>query len=100
MNTNGCSWGETTVAGQVGCGGFLRHDRADWIKGFYCRLPGVSAIEAGLWEIYRGLTIILEDGLKALNQVEMETDSQTAVEIIQEGLHEASGISCKNFVSY
>ncbi|GFY96654.1 hypothetical protein Acr_11g0009600 [Actinidia rufa] len=93
MNTDGCSWGETTVAGQVGCGGFIRHDRADWIKGFYCRLPDVSAIEAELWAIYRGLTIILEDGL---NQVEMETDFQTAVEIIQEGLHERT--SSRNIV--
>ena len=55
------------------------------MKGFYCRLPDCSVLEVELWAIYRGL-FVLQEGITPL-EIEIETDAQVAVEIIQESPH-------------
>ncbi|GMQ00802.1 hypothetical protein CsSME_00047717 [Camellia sinensis var. sinensis] len=58
LNTDGSSKGDP---GQSGFGGLLRDE---------------------LWGIYRGLTIIMQKGL---TNIDIETDSQTAMELIRDG---------------
>ncbi|GFZ00789.1 hypothetical protein Acr_14g0004240 [Actinidia rufa] len=77
MNTDAISWGDIAAAGQSGCGGLIQDDNGNWIKA-----STAGSIEAEVWAIYRGLTIILEDGL---DQVEINIDSETAMEIIRDG---------------
>ena len=80
MNTDAISWGDNAAAGQSGCGGLIQDDTANWIKA-----STAGSIEAEVWVIYRGLTIILEDGL---NQVEIDIDSEITMDIIRDGPHE------------
>jgi len=44
-------------------------------------MMAASSIETEIWSIYRGLTIILEKGLK---NIQIESDSQTAVILFNE----------------
>lgn len=79
LNTDGC-WYESN--GKAGFRGIFRNARGDWELGFYGRMMASSSLETELWGIYRGLTIILEKGLY---NVQLESDSQTAVILINEG---------------
>ncbi|GMP33309.1 hypothetical protein CsSME_00006691 [Camellia sinensis var. sinensis] len=73
LNMDGCSKGNPGLAG---CSGLLRDARGAWIFGYHGKLESVTNKEAGLWGIYRGLTIILE---KSMHDVLIETDAATVV---------------------
>lgn len=60
LDTDGW-WYETN--GKGGFGGIFRDQKGDWILGYYGKLTCDSSLEAEIWGIYRGLTIILEKGL-------------------------------------
>ena len=55
------------------------------MKGYYSRLPNCSALEAELWAIYRGLNVAIQGGY---NPLHIKTDTEIAVEIIQDWLHQ------------
>ncbi|XP_028120068.1 uncharacterized protein LOC114317531 [Camellia sinensis] len=55
LNTDGCSKGDP---GQAGYGGLLWDETGTWIWGYYDNLGHCSSVEAELWAIYRGLTIL------------------------------------------
>lgn len=84
MNTDGNSRGDPR---QSGYGGLLRDEVGTWIWGFYGYLGNCSSLEAELWGIYWGLTIILQKGLA---NIQIETDSQLAMELIRGGAGENS----------
>ena len=48
LNTNRSSWADPGHAGRAECGGLIRNEKAEWVKGFYCILPDCSALEAKL----------------------------------------------------
>lgn len=79
LNTDGC-WYESI--GKAGFGGIFRNERGEWELGNFGRMMASSSLETELWSIYRGLTIILERGLY---DVQIESDSQTAVILFNEG---------------
>ncbi|GMP61060.1 hypothetical protein CsSME_00023673 [Camellia sinensis var. sinensis] len=59
LNVDGCSKGDP---GQAGYGGLLQDETGIWIWGFYGKLGHCSSLEAELWAIYRGLTILFQKG--------------------------------------
>ncbi|GFY98484.1 hypothetical protein Acr_12g0010250 [Actinidia rufa] len=61
LNTDGYGSGFEWVTGQAGCGGLIRNDRAEWVKGCCCWLPYCFVVDAKVWAIYKGLTVVLED---------------------------------------
>lgn len=67
LNTDGSSKGD-----EVGT----------WVWGYHGYLGNCTSLEAELWDIYRGLTIIMQKGLSS---IEIETDSQTAMELVRDG---------------
>ncbi|CAL5362434.1 unnamed protein product [Camellia sinensis] len=79
LNVDGCSKGDP---GQAGYGGLLRDETGIWIWGFYGKLGHCTSLEAELWAIYRGLTILFQKGTKG---VEIESDSELAIDQIQNG---------------
>ncbi|XP_028112975.1 uncharacterized protein LOC114311106 [Camellia sinensis] len=79
LNTDGCSKGDP---GQAGYGGLLRDDTGIWIWGYYGNLGHCTCLEAEIWAIYRGLTILFQKGL---TNVVIETDSEQAMLQIQQG---------------
>lgn len=79
LNTNGSSKGDL---GQAGYGGLLRDEAGTWLWGFYGYLGSCTSLEAELWGIYRGLTIIMQ---KDLANIQIETDSTQAMELIRDG---------------
>lgn len=79
LNTDG-SWFETR--GKAGFGGLFRNDQGEWKLGYYGKMAARSSLETEIWSIYRGLTIILEKGL---SNVQIESDSQTAVILFNDG---------------
>ncbi|CAL5355341.1 unnamed protein product [Camellia sinensis] len=79
LNVDGCSKGDP---GQAGYGGLLRDETSLWVWGFYGKFGHCSSLEAELWAIYRGLTILFQ---KNTHEVEIETDSALALSQIQDG---------------
>lgn len=79
LNTDGC-WYESN--GKAGFGGIFRNAAGDWVLGYYGKMRARSSLETEVWSIYRGLTIILEKGL---SNIQIESDSQTSVLLINEG---------------
>lgn len=79
LNTDGC-WYESN--GKAGFGGIFQNASRDWELGYHGKMRARSSLETEIWSIYRGLTIILEKGL---TNIQIETDSQTAVLLFQEG---------------
>ncbi|CAL5338789.1 unnamed protein product [Camellia sinensis] len=76
LNTDGSSKGDP---GQAGYGGLLRDEAGTWVWGFYGYLGSCTSLEAELWSIYRGLTIIIQKGLAS---IQIETDSKQVMELI------------------
>lgn len=72
----------TKQIGKAGFGGIFRNEQGDWELGYFGRMMATSSLETEIWSIYRGLTIILEKGM---SNVQIESDSQTAVFLINEG---------------
>ncbi|GMP76765.1 hypothetical protein CsSME_00033307 [Camellia sinensis var. sinensis] len=77
LNVDGCSKGDP---GQAGYGGLLRDEMGLWIWGFYGKLGHCLSLEAELWAIYGGLTILFQKGNQG---VEIESDSELAINQIQ-----------------
>ncbi|CAL5424318.1 unnamed protein product [Camellia sinensis] len=84
LNSDGCSKGDP---GQSGYGGLLRDETGAWLWGYHGYLGNCTSLEAELWGIYRGLTIIMQKGLA---NIVIETDSQLAMKFIQEGADRSS----------
>lgn len=61
LNTDGC-WYDSNNKPEFR--GVFRNDAGAWILGFYGKLECNSSLEAELWAMYIGLTIILEKGLQ------------------------------------
>ncbi|KAG5529761.1 hypothetical protein RHGRI_030220 [Rhododendron griersonianum] len=79
LNVDGCWYNAERNAG---IGGIFRDCNGTWTLGFYGKMIAESSTEAEIWSIYRGLTIILEKGLA---NVDIESDSLVAVNIINAG---------------
>lgn len=79
LNTDGC-WYESTR--KAGFGGLFRNAHGEWELGYYGRMIANSSLETEIWSIYRGLTIVLEKGL---TNVQIHSDSQTAVLLFNDG---------------
>lgn len=79
LNTDGCSKGDP---GQAGYGGLLRDEVGTWLWGYHGYLGSCTSLEAELWGLYRGLTIIMQKGLA---DIELDTDSQEARTLIIDG---------------
>lgn len=72
LNTDGCARGDP---GEGGFGGVFRDETGVWLYGFFGKLDSCQSLEAEMWGIYRGLTIVLEKGMQ---EVIVETDSTSA----------------------
>lgn len=70
---DGCSKGNPGLAEYSG---LFRDARGAWIFGYHGKLESATNKEAELWEIYKGLTIILE---KSMRDVLIETDVENVV---------------------
>ncbi|XP_028055196.1 uncharacterized protein LOC114259389 [Camellia sinensis] len=79
LNTDGCSKGDP---GQARYGGLLQDETGTWIWGYYGKLGQCTSIEAEIWAIYGGLTILFQKGT---TNVVIETDSEQAIQQIQHG---------------
>ncbi|CAL5332699.1 unnamed protein product [Camellia sinensis] len=78
LNTDGCY----RMARPGGFGGLLRDETGAWICGFYGKLENCTSLEAELWAVYKGLTIILQKGF---HKVIIETDATEVVKLLEEG---------------
>ncbi|CAL5396480.1 unnamed protein product [Camellia sinensis] len=79
LNTNGYSKGDP---GQAGYGGLLRNVTGTWLWGYYGKLGHYTNVEAELWAIYKGLTILFQKGTI---DVEIETDATQVIKLTQDG---------------
>ncbi|XP_028093436.1 uncharacterized protein LOC114293550 [Camellia sinensis] len=52
--------GSRRVGGDGGFGGLIRDERGTWVCGYYGKLHSGTSLEAELWAVYKGLTIILQ----------------------------------------
>lgn len=77
LNTDG----SRRVGGDGGFGGLIRDERGTWVCGYYGKLHSGTSLEAELWAVYKGLTIILQKGM---NQVMIETNAEQVVQLLQE----------------
>ncbi|KAF5933851.1 hypothetical protein HYC85_030022 [Camellia sinensis] len=84
MNTDGCSKEDP---GQAGYGGLLRDETGTWIWGYFGKLGHCTSLEAELWDIYRGLTILFQKGTK---DVVIESDSEQAINQLLHGPNQNS----------
>ncbi|CAL5371541.1 unnamed protein product [Camellia sinensis] len=64
-----------------GFGGLFRDEKGSWISGYYGRMERCTSLEAELWAVYKGLTIILQRGM---NKVIIETDAEQVVQLLNE----------------
>ncbi|XP_028072274.1 uncharacterized protein LOC114274528 [Camellia sinensis] len=71
--------------GGGGFGGLFWDETGAWISGYYGRLEICTSLEAELWTVYKGLTIILQRGF---NQVIIETDAEQVVKLLSDDLGE------------
>ncbi|CAL5397166.1 unnamed protein product [Camellia sinensis] len=71
--------------GPNGFGGLIRDEKGAWICGYYGRMESCISLEAELWAVYKGLTIILQKGF---NNMTVETDAQEVMKLLVEGLGE------------
>ncbi|CAL5413457.1 unnamed protein product [Camellia sinensis] len=78
LNTDGCY----RMARPGGFRGLLRDETGAWICGFYGKLENCTSLEAELWAVYKGLTIILQKGF---HKVIIETDATEVVKLLEEG---------------
>lgn len=82
LNTDGST---RRNGGGGGFGGLFRDEKGTWISGYYGRLEINTSLEAELWVVYKGLTIVLQRGI---NQVIIETDAEQVVQLLSEDLGE------------
>lgn len=79
LNTDGCARGDPD---EGGFGGLIRDEVGTWLCSFFGKLETCYSLEAEMWSIYKGLTIVLKKGLA---EVVIETDSTIAQEMITNG---------------
>ncbi|GMP31341.1 hypothetical protein CsSME_00005597 [Camellia sinensis var. sinensis] len=89
MNIDGCR----RVGGEGGFGGLLRDERGAWVCGFYGKMQMGTSLEAELWALYKGLTVLLQKGI---NNVIIETDAAQVVQLMKDPI--ASNCPFKNLV--
>ncbi|GMP77627.1 hypothetical protein CsSME_00033839 [Camellia sinensis var. sinensis] len=89
MNIDGCR----RVRGEGGFGGLLRDERGAWVCGFYGKMQMGTSLEAKLWALYKGLTVLLQKGI---NNVLIETDAAQVVQLMKDPI--ASNCPFKNLV--
>ncbi|CAL5419769.1 unnamed protein product [Camellia sinensis] len=77
LNTDGCR----RMGGEGGFGGLIRDERGTWVCGYYGKLHSGTSLEAELWAIYKGLTVILQKGM---NNVTIETECEQAMKLLKE----------------
>ncbi|CAL5369468.1 unnamed protein product [Camellia sinensis] len=84
MNTDGYSKGDL---GQAGYGGLLRDEAGTWLWGYFGKLGHCTSLEAEIWGIYKGLTILFQKGTK---DVVIESDSKEAINQLLHGPNQNS----------
>lgn len=67
--------------GEGGFGGVFRDETGIWLSGYFRKLDSCSSLEAKMWGLYRGLTIVLEKGL---HEVIIETDLSLTENLLTE----------------
>ncbi|KAF7822494.1 ribonuclease H [Senna tora] len=65
---------------RAACGGLIRDNFGNWIKGYAVNLGHASVLSAELWGIVHGLSITWDLGFR---KVEIESDSSHAINLIQ-----------------
>jgi ribonuclease HI len=81
LNTDGAAKASDKRAG---CGGLLRRDNDMWVEGFSKALGDTTAYMAELWGIYEGLLLA---NRRAVERLELRTDSQTIAQCLKERAH-------------
>ncbi|KAL7243119.1 hypothetical protein ACSBR1_015521 [Camellia fascicularis] len=81
LNADGCA---KESLGKADFGGLFRDTKSSWILGYSGKLDVATSLEAEIWAIYHGTTIIHEKGWR---NVIIETDCQDVVNLINEGAH-------------
>ncbi|CAL5424963.1 unnamed protein product [Camellia sinensis] len=82
LNTDGST---RRSGGGGGFGEVFRDEKGSCISGYYGKLEICTSLEAELWAVYKGLTIILQRGF---NQVIIETDAEQVVQLLSEDIGE------------
>ena len=72
--------------GEAGCGGVIRGDCGEWLRGFSMKLKGCSVITAEARGVYERLKLCWSMGFK---KVEVECDALRIVECINNQTDEA-----------
>jgi len=57
LNTDGCPKGNPGPASIIG---IIRDDRGVWIFGYFGKIPDTTSLEAELWSIFKGLSLVRE----------------------------------------
>lgn len=65
----------------AGCGGILRNEQGEFLFAFAYKLDHCSVLEAELWAIYHGLSIVWGRGFRNLV---VESDSANAIRLLSE----------------
>ncbi|GMP68316.1 hypothetical protein CsSME_00027964 [Camellia sinensis var. sinensis] len=89
MNIDGCR----RAGGEGSFGGLLRDKRGVWVCGFYGKMQMGTSLEVELWALYKGLTVILQQGI---NNVTIETNAAQVVKLMEEPI--MSNYPFKNLV--
>ncbi|CAL5415798.1 unnamed protein product [Camellia sinensis] len=77
LNTDGSK----KIGGDGGFGGLIRDEHGAWVCGYYERLQPGTSLEAELWALYKGLTVILQKGM---DNVTIELDTMQVVQLMNE----------------
>lgn len=59
-----------------GCGGVIKGDQGEWLRGFSCKLESCNAKIAEMWGILEGMKLAWETGFK---KVIVESDAEQVV---------------------
>lgn len=79
LNNDGCCYESNR---HEGLGGIFRNEEGRWSVQYYGKFTCINSLEAELWAIYRGVTIILKKGM---SQVKIESNSLQAVQLVHKG---------------
>ncbi|CAL5420863.1 unnamed protein product [Camellia sinensis] len=76
LNVNG----SRRLADGGGFGGIFRDETGSWVCGCYGKMDSGTSLETELWALYKGLTVILQEGMHG---VVIETDAQQVVQLME-----------------
>ncbi|XP_028776420.1 uncharacterized protein LOC114733180 [Neltuma alba] len=68
-----------TEEGKVGCGGAIRGDGGEWLKGFSVQLERCGVMEAEAWGVLVGLKLCRDMGFE---KIEVESDAKQVVDLL------------------